>query len=768
VKHTAALLLVILVGSAIALPAQDIVPGKYIVELAGQTLAEAPKSKQTERRAAMQSERLRVRAAMAASAVDITNSVESVANALIVNASPEQAAQLAAMPGVARVTPVKLYRKLLDRAVGLQKILEGWAQIGGNGSAGSGVKIGIIDTGIDASHPAFADFGLQVPDGFPKVNRDVDLQNTNPKVIVARNYDRGNSAKDVDGHGTGVAMIAAGVTNTGPRATITGIAPKAFLGNYKVFPDGGDGARTDYILKALDDAFADGMDVVNLSLGSYPAERFSDDPLAQAVERAARLGMIVVVAAGNEGPDQFTIAAPATAPSAISVGNAFTDRVFASTASLEDVESYVVLPGSGRNSSSAIRAAVADVNNVDPTGLACSALAPESLAGRIALVLRGTCFFEEKLNNVQRAGAVAALVYAREESPDAITMEVGGAGLPAAMLSYRDGLRLKARVAENGDRTLLLDFSQRPSSVDPSRLSQSSSKGPNNDLSIKPDLIAVGTSVYTAAPNGGYIAESGTSFSAPMVAGAAAVLKAARPGLSAQQIRSLLINNASTFAALPLQQTGVGILNLAAALRGTVAANPPSIAFNSGGGTVDLIRSFSLRNISNAADTFTITVAPSGVGGAATLSTNTVDLAPGASQEITVRLQGTNLEPGAYEGVLVVRGTQSEVESRIPYWYGVASPKAAVISVIEQPITGRTSSTQRLRFHVLDAVGVPLVDEPKVTVERGDGVAMSIESFDSVYPGLFVASVRLSEFAGENVFAIEAGGIKKLISITGE
>ena len=767
-KHTAVLSSVILLLAAAVLSAQDIVPGKYIVELTGETVAQVPQGKRAERRAAMQTERLRIRAALAAAAVDVTDSVELVANALIVNASAEQASQMAAMPGVVRVTPVKLYRKLLDRAVGLQKILEAWAQLGGNGSAGAGVKIGIIDTGIDTSHPAFADSGLQVPDGFPRVNRDIDLQNTNTKVIVARNYERGNSAKDVDGHGTGVAMIAAGVTNSGPRATITGIAPKAFLGNYKVFPDTGDGARTDYVLKALDDAFADGMDIVNLSLGSYPSERFVDDPLAQAVERTAQLGMIIVVAAGNEGPDLFTIAAPATAPSAISVGNAFTDRVFASTAGFENGETYVVLPGSGRNSTTPIKAAVTDVSVVESTGLACSALTPGSLTGRIALILRGTCFFEEKLNNVQRAGAIAALVYAREESPDAINMEVGDARLPAAMLSYGDGLRVKAQLAQNGQTPLVLDFSQRPFFVDPSRLSQSSSKGPNNDFSIKPDLIAVGTSVYTAAPGGEYLVESGTSFSAPMVAGAAAVLKAARPGISAQQIRSLLINNAGTFASLPLQQTGVGILNLDAALRGTVAANPPSLAFNAGGANVDVTRSFSLRNISKSADTFTITVAPSGGGVAPTLSVSTLDLAPGASQEVTLRMQGTNLQPRAYEGVLVVRGTQSEVESRIPYWYAVPSQNAAVISLIEPPSSARASSTQRLRFHVLDAAGVPLTGEPKVTTERGGGAVMSVESMDSVYPGLFVATVRLGEFGGENVFTIEAGGIKKLITITGD
>jgi subtilisin family serine protease len=532
--------------------------------------------------------------------------------------------------------------------------------------------------------------------------------------------------------------------------------------------DAGDGAPTDYVLKALDDAFADGMDVVNLSLGSFPAERFSDDPLAQAVERAARLGMIVVVAAGNEGPDMSTIAAPATAPSAISVGNAFTDRIFASTASFEGAEAFIAIPGSGRNPDAPITAAVVDIGVFDPTGLACSTLTPEALTGKIALVLRGTCLFSEKLTNVERAGAVAAIVYAREESPTPLGMDVGTAQLPAAMISYGDGLSVKALLNSNPDLPLTLDFRQRPVAVDPSHLDQSSSKGPNNDLAIKPDLIAVGASVYTAAPEMSYLVETGTSFSAPMVAGAAALLKAARPGLTAEQYRSLLINNARTFGnGLPLQHTGAGILNVSAALRGTVAANPSSIAFKAGGGTVDLTRSFSLRNISKTEDTFTITVAPSAGGLAPSLSTNTVQLAPGASQEISVRLQGTNLESRAYEGVLAVRGTQGDVESRIPYWYGVPSQQAAMISLVAPDTSAAPSSTVRLQFRVLDATGLPLTSDPKVTAEGG-GHVVSVESMDAVYPGLYVAAVRLGPLAGDNTFTIEAAGITRQVKIAGQ
>jgi subtilisin family serine protease len=749
--------------------AGQIVPGRYIVELSGAPVVARSKASQATGRAAVQSQQSRVRAALAASAVSVTDSVETVANALFVTASEQQAAQIARTPGVVRVTPVKLYKKLLDRAVFLEKVSDAWAQIGGQGVAGSGVKIGIIDTGIDASHPGFSDGSLPMPDGFPKVNRDIDLGNTNNKVIVARNYDQRNTAKDTEGHGTGVAMIAAGVTNSGSRATISGVAPKAWLGNYKVFPDKEEGAPTDAVMKALEDALADGMDVINLSLGSFPAERFSEDPLAQAVERMANQGVIVVIAAGNEGPDLDTIASPATAPSVISVGNAFSDRIFASVAAFDGGGAYLAVPGSGRNTNQPVIASIVDVAVLDPSGLACSALPADSLSGKIALVLRGTCLFEEKLNNVQRAGAIAALVYTHAQEPSALTMEVGQAQLPAAMVSHADGLKIREHLGAAPDSSIRIDFVPRAVQIDPIRLSDSTSKGPNNDFAIKPDLLAVGTSVYTAAINSGYVVGSGTSFAAPMVAGAAALLKAARPGLTAQQYRSLLINSATAFGnGIPLQQTGTGMLNVVSALSGTISANPQSVSFGAGGGTLNLTRTVRLQNVGTGVDSYTITVAPTADGVAPQLSTNTIQLSPGASEEITLRFEGNSLPAGAYEGVLVVRGTLTSVETRIPYWYAVASQQAAVISVVAPDTSGRAGSRRRLQFRVLDAAGVPQLGQPVVTVAQGDGSVFSVDSQDALYPGLFVAEVRLGTLPGSNVFVIEAGGISRSVTITGE
>src|SRR5207244_11224216 len=141
----------------------------------------------------------------------------------------------------------------------------------------------IIDSGISSNHPWFQDDSLRVPAGFPIVGQFADSVYINGKIIVARTYAPNSTAGDTLGHGTAVAMAAAGVTNTGPLATITGVAPKAWLGIYKVNDQlNFDGSL---LLRALDDAVADGMDVINISAGIAAAGAVDGDPFVAAVER---------------------------------------------------------------------------------------------------------------------------------------------------------------------------------------------------------------------------------------------------------------------------------------------------------------------------------------------------------------------------------------------------------------------------------------------------------------------------------------------------
>ncbi len=210
-----------------------------------------------------------------------------------------------------------------------------WDELGGPTNAGSGLKIGIIDDGIDQKHPYFKDFSAAYPAGFPKGNTNY----TTNKVIVARAFPSPsthwkNADKPFDpinsDHATHVAGIAAGDYGTSTEglfpdeAEISGIAPMAYLGNYKALtvPTEGFGldGNSPEIAKAIDQAVADGMNVINLSIGE-PEVAPRRDIVVQALDNAAAAGVVPVVAAGNDYDvaGLGSIGSPANAPAAITV-----------------------------------------------------------------------------------------------------------------------------------------------------------------------------------------------------------------------------------------------------------------------------------------------------------------------------------------------------------------------------------------------------------------------------------------------------------------
>ena len=201
-------------------------------------------------------------------------------NLLVVECSEEAAQQLQLLADVQAVYPNRKLYSLLDVAPRQIGAGAAWDLVGDPDSAGAGVRIGIIDSGIAAKHPMFDGEGFEAPQGFPKG----DLENVNPKVIVARTYvlpeygykeQENQSTEDeiVVGHGTGVAGIVAGRWVESPQGMIRGIAPRAFLGNYKVFgtPGINDGAPEAGVIAAIEDAVVDEMDILNLSLGGTPS-----------------------------------------------------------------------------------------------------------------------------------------------------------------------------------------------------------------------------------------------------------------------------------------------------------------------------------------------------------------------------------------------------------------------------------------------------------------------------------------------------------------
>ena len=252
-----------------------------------------------------------------------------VANGFAVDLPRAQVPRLRALPGVRDVFAGTAYGPQLDRSPGQIGAPALWGPT--LATAGQGVKIGIVDTGVDAGHPFFDPAGYTMPAGFPRGQ----VRFTSAKVIVARAFapptatsalarqafDPGQSS-----HGTHVAGIAAGNhgTETTGGSTVAGVAPRAYIGNYKAL------VRTDFglspngnspeLVAAIEAAVRDGMDVINLSLGEPEIEP-RRDIVALALDAAAAAGVVPVVAAGNDYNDvgAGSVSSPGSSQQAITV-----------------------------------------------------------------------------------------------------------------------------------------------------------------------------------------------------------------------------------------------------------------------------------------------------------------------------------------------------------------------------------------------------------------------------------------------------------------
>lgn len=384
--------------------------------------------------------------------IRVTGSVTTLMNAVFVAASPDRVPELRGLPGVKAVVPLRRYHQNLNRATALLNGPAAWNIAGGLPNAGAGIKIGILDSGIDQTHPAFQDSSLPMPDGYP-ICSGSDCDFTNNKVVVARSYVRqlaaGTSAsdpaadsrpddyspRDRDGHGTAVASCAAGNSAAG-TVTINGMAPKAYLGNYKIYgsPEVNDSTSDDIIIQALEDALNDGMDIVSFSSGSPAFSGPLDsgavcgnapgvpcDLVAQAFENAAKTGLIIVAAAGNDGQSGYyyptfnSIESPGDAPSVIAAGATTNSHFFLDTVSVpgsgapSNLQNLATQSGDAYVPLGSITAPLLDVTTLGDDGQACSALPAKSLDGAIALIERGTCSFATKLTAAENAGAAVFL-----------------------------------------------------------------------------------------------------------------------------------------------------------------------------------------------------------------------------------------------------------------------------------------------------------------------------------------------------------------------
>ena len=646
--------------------------------------------------------------------VQVIDEYSIVLNAIAVQLNGHSMTHLLNAPGANWVVPDYLFHLEMNRSPTLIGAPVLWNAVGGQSNAGAGVKIGIIDTGIDQTHPFLTDNTLPALAGFPKCDAidsavgtaDTSCNFVSNKVIVAKvfetrtNFD-GHAAQE---HGTHVSGIAAGVANTCapfvPSCNLSGIAPKAYLGNYNVFPGNVLSASSHDIAKAVDAAVADGMDVLNLSLGGGARP---SDVLVNAVNSAVDAGVVVAIAAGNAGPAPGTVESPGIADKVITVGASTNPHFIGIPVTVTSIGTFGAAIGQFANF---VPAVTSTYVTTSPTN-GCTSISG-SLSGEIALIARGACSFSTKIRNAQSAGATGVIVYNSQQG-DPVAMAQDGTPnqptIPAVMVSRPNGLAMAAIAPSSVtvDGTTPQEFFTDGPSAD--ILAAFSSIGPpllqvpgvgvgQPQDKIKPDVVAPGVNVYSSIPSFGCASPpcfaffQGTSMATPHVAGSAALLIQLHPNWSPEQIKSALVNSAhrpvkSFSTGNPLKNPmvrGGGRIDLAAASQVTA-----TLEAGSGDGQASfsfgvlpssgITRSFDITvtSVSTSTVTYSVSVLAAAAGPTISLSVTSLTLAAGGTGTVTVSLTLSSTMPSAdYFGDIQLTG--GTIALSLPYWVRADPP----------------------------------------------------------------------------------------------
>ena len=612
-------------------------------------------------------------------------------NAVAVKLNGTTLAKLRTSPLVARAEFEGLYYPTdsNDPDLSIIDAMAAWSQVGGPANAGRGVKVAILDTGIDQDHDCFDDTGYVAPAGFPKGQ----LRYTNNKVIVAKVFNNkvnqsGFDAKAVDSHGTHVAGTVACnldapavVDGVDIPYDVSGVAPAAFLGNYNVFPGTVANARSEDILNALDAAYRDGMDVANMSLGG--GARGIKDLLTRAVDNLDAANMVVAVAAGNSGPGHFTVESPGSAARALTAG-ASTVPHFVGAPLTVGGNTYGIAAGDFATVAADLTAPLGVVLAGTALSNACTVGVPGahgkpaagSLTGKIALISRGVCTFSEKIRNAQDAGAVAAIVV-NNVAGDPTAMGLGGIANEPTIPAYMAPLSSRtALMAANGLSATIDSSMAYFSTPNVDIMAGFSSQGPTDvDFRVKPDVVAPGVNVLSSVPGNDWAFFQGTSMATPHLAGSAAVVKSLHPSWPAWAIRSAIVNTAETgvlkaftdgtTVVTDVNIQGAGRENLLAAVHAKAALSPVSVSFGaipSGAGQTKS-SPLTILNTTGGSVTWTLSVSgTTGTGVAYSVSPSSVTLAAGASTTVNVVMRAAKAASGGHhQAWLTVSGGGTEI-----------------------------------------------------------------------------------------------------------
>ncbi|MDN3242058.1 S8 family serine peptidase [Glycomyces tritici] len=561
------------------------------------------------------------------------------------------------------------------------------------GITGEGVKVGIIDTGIDYTHPDLGGcFGddCRVAYGTDFVGDDFDSddpENAEPAPDA--------DPADCGGHGTHVAGIV------GANGKVTGVAPDVELGAYRVF--GCDGSTSsEVIMQALEAALDDGMDVVNLSLGQ--SFEWPGYPTAEAADKLVEEGVTVVASMGNDGEAGiYSGSAPSLGTDVIAVASTDNPKQRMDAAFVPALDRSI-----GYRQIDDTPEPEAPTDPLVWLGRACADDASEGdVAGKAALIVRGTCTFNEKYQRAVAEGATSVVIYNDRSGP------FGGGGIadgpvPALAVTDTDGTDLhdlatigKAPVLEFSGETVLVELPRGGFA------SSFTAYGPAPDLSFKPDLTAPGGGIWSTIPveDGSYAALSGTSMSSPHVAGAAALLLDDDSSLKPRDVRTRLANSAKPVAwgdnpdlgeLEAAHRQGTGVIDVIDALDAEADLYPTGV--NTGDGTGP--RTFELQLTSRDTKTRTYELTHR-----STIATTGDTRAPGfvaAEPNVTFEPKTLDLYPGQTATVQVTVEPSADLPAG---------------SVFGGRITARPDSGESLTAaysgYQGDYLAIPVLDHPE-------------------------------------------------------
>jgi minor extracellular serine protease Vpr len=526
---------------------QNEMPDLWFVELASPPAIDGTDG------AALQGEKRGFRAAAAAAGLAYSErrSFSDLWNGLSIRAKRSELGKLRALAGVKAVYPV--YRIDLAAAPPSESGIDLTTALTMTGAdiaqstlglTGEGVKVAVMDTGIDYDHPDLGGCygpGCRVEKGYDFVgdafNADPSSPSYNPNPVPDPDPD------DCNGHGTHVSGII------GARGGLKGVAPGVHYLAYRVF--GCEGSTTaDIMLAAMERAHKDKADILNMSIGSRL--QWPEYPTARGADRLSKKGVVVVASIGNDGTiGLYAAGAPGVGERVIGVASydnvAVDQPAFTVT---PDAKKIGYTPASDAPPPPTIGSSpMARTGTAASTNDACNAVAPPagSLTGKIALIRRGTCSFYEKARNAQTAGAVGVVLY--NNASGFLTPTVADTPpitVPVVMITNTDGALIDSRLA--GGAVTMTWTNERTSTPNPTGglMSGFSSYGLAADLSLKPDIGAPGGSIRSTYPleRGGYANLSGTSMASPHVAGAVALLMQADPRVKEKDVKSILQTSA--------------------------------------------------------------------------------------------------------------------------------------------------------------------------------------------------------------------------------